>query len=480
MIRKKIKMLKSQDKNLEFINPKNIDDKFISLFNKPGPYYSSYPILGNWKDIAQTSINYEKSLQDFFTKNPNKPTTLYVHIPYCAKLCYYCSCRMHISNNRNVINSFVQLLIKEIVMLSDLFKRNKITPNIKEIHLGGGTPSHLSIQEIQEILKNLENFVSFKNLNEFSMEIDPRTVKNEDFVEYAKLGVDRISFGVQDFDPGVQKKINRVQPYELVKKLMDSELRKHFKGVNFDLLYGLPCQTLETFSNTIELTKKLSPDRITLIKYAHIPNKRKHLNLIKDEDLPKPELLPIMFSDSAKKLIEADYSWVGIDHFAKKGDELAIAKKKGKVYRNFGGETPGYTKDMISLGPTSTSGFGEYYFQSTYDLNEYRDTVKLGKFPISKSYLLSQDDIIRRECNFHLQCNQRLDIKEINLKFDIDFSNYFKNEIIKLQELEKQKMLIITKDQIKVTTLGRYFVRHICQVFDTFFDQSKKYEVHGN
>ena len=221
------------------------------------------------------------------------------------------------------------------------------------------------------------------------MEIDPRTVSYDHFKEYKKLGVDRISFGVQDFDPIVQKKINREQPYEMIEKLMTHQLRKYFKGVNFDLLFGLPAQTIQTFQKTIELTKKLSPERITLIKYAHIPQKRKHLRMIHEEDLPPEKDLPAMFLNSTESLIEDGYSWVGIDHFAKKHDALSIAKEKGKVYRNFGGETPGYTKDMIALGPTSTSGFGNSYYQSTYDLIEYSKFVINGQFPINKKYILS-------------------------------------------------------------------------------------------
>ena len=260
---------------------------------------------------------------------------------------------------------------------------------------------------------------------------------------------------------------------------MRENLTKYFKGVNFDLLYGLPSQTKETFSNTIELTKKLSPERITLIRYAHIPNKVKHMKMIKEEDLPDQNDLPIIFMDSTKKLIEAGYEWVGIDHF-KKNDELSIAKKNGKVYRNFGGETPGYTKDMISLGPTSTSGFGNYYFQNTYNLKEYKEIVNSGKFPISRGYVLNKDDIIRRECNFSLQCNQVLDINYISEKYKIDFKNYFKKEIQQLAKKQDLGMLNLNNDYIKVTTYGRYFVRHICQIFDTFFDYNKEYEIHGN
>ena len=464
----------------EFINSSFINQNFKDLFNKPGPYYNCYPILGNWKNYSEIKVDYRKSVIDFFKNNNDKPISLYLHIPYCAKLCYYCCCRLHVSNNRQVINNFVKALIKEINLFNDLLKENNLNLNIKDIHFGGGTPSHLTVLEIEEIIQNLKKFIDFKNLTEFSMEIDPRIVEPENFKIYSKLGIDRISFGVQDFDPLVQKKINREQPFELIEKLMKDNLNKYFKGVNFDLLYGLPAQTRDTFNKTIELTKQLSPERITLIKYAHIPNKVKHMRMIKEEDLPDKNDLPLIFMDSTQKLIEAGYEWVGIDHFAKKTDELSIAKKNGKVYRNFGGETPGYTKDMISLGPTSTSGFGNYYFQNTYDLKEYMQIVNSGEFPISRGYSLSKDDVIRRECNFSLQCNQILDFNLISNKYEINFSNYFKKELEEFRKKQDEGMLKINDNCMKVTTYGRYFVRQLCQIFDTFFDYTKEYEIHGN
>ena len=463
----------------EYIEPSQISDSFISLFNKPGPYYSSYPVLGEWKNI-QKNIDYINALKTFFKNDPNRPLYLYLHIPYCAKLCYYCSCRIHISNKRETINSFVMSLLKEINMLNNFFKENNISPNFKEVHLGGGTPSHLTTDEIKLIVDGLNQFVNIKKLKEFSMEIDPRTVNFDDFDDYASFGVDRISFGVQDFDKNVQEKINRIQPFKLIEKIIKQEIQKKFKGVNFDLLYGLPGQTMETFRETIRLTKLLSPERITLIKYAHIPNIRKHMRMIKDSDLPSEKDLPVMFVESTEALIEAGYSWVGIDHFAKNNDELAIAKKNKKVYRNFGGETPGFTKDIISLGPTSTSSFGENYFQATYSLPEYKNNIENNIFPISKHYKLSRDDVIRRTCNFSLQCNQILDIKSINKKYNINFAEYFKEEIPKIKLLEEKGFLSYNNDFILVKTLGRYFIRHICQIFDTFLDDDASYQIHGN
>jgi len=470
-------MLKNNT-SYNYIQSSKIDKDFIALFNKPGSYYSSYPGLGEWKNI-QNNSNYINAMRLFFEENPNRPLYLYLHIPYCAKLCYYCCCSVSISNKRETINSFVMSLLKEINMLNNFFKKNNISPNFQEIHLGGGTPSHLTTDELQLIMDGLNQFVDINNLKEFSMEIDPRTVNFDDFDYYASLGIDRISFGVQDFNSGVQEKINRVQPFKLIEDLMKQEINKKFKGVNFDLLFGLPGQTLETFRETIRLTKLLSPERITLIKYAHIPNIVKHMKMIKNSDLPKEEELPYMFVESAESLINDGYSWVGIDHFAKADDELAIAKKNKTVYRNFGGETPGYTKDIISLGPSSTSAFGNHYFQAIHNLREYKDNVENNIFPISKHHELSEDDIIRRACNFSLQCNQILDINFINEEYNINFDEYFKKEISQLIALEKKGFLTYSDNIILVTTLSRYFVRHICRIFDVYLIDGSIYKIHG-
>ena len=458
----------------------SLNREFVNLFNKPGPYYSSYPTLNNWKKIDSTShFNYFSYLKNFFINNPDEKIYLYLHIPYCAQLCYYCACNIHISNNRQKINTFVESLLKEIKLYEDFFSKNGIKPNFTEVHLGGGTPSHLTTDELSQIVEALSKFVNISKLKEFAMEIDPRTVNEDHFDKYANLGVDRISFGVQDFDENVQKKINRVQPFKLVKQLMNSHLKKKFKGVNFDLLYGLPGQTKKTFEKTIELTNELKPERITLIKYAHIPNRRKHMKMIDENDLPEEKFLPEMFVNSTNYLIKNDYEWIGIDHFAVKNDDLTLAKNNKNVKRNFGGETPGFSDHILGLGPTSTSALGNFYAQSTYDLKEYIKSIETNVIPICKFYKLSLEDEIRRYCNYEIQCNQFLDFNKIKKKFNIDFLSYFSNQIIELREFEKKGFITINENNIEVNLLGRFFVRHICQVFDKFLEGKANYEIHG-
>jgi oxygen-independent coproporphyrinogen-3 oxidase len=286
------------------------------------------------------------------------------------------------------------------------------------------------------------------------MEIDPRTVEAGDLEFYASFGITRISFGVQDFDPHVQKAINREQPASMVEALLRE--RHLFKGVNFDLLYGLPKQTHETIAETVRLTKWLSPERITLLKYCHAPELRRHMKLINVSDLPSPDELPLMFLDITENLTESGYQWIGIDHFAKLTDDLAVAAQRGTLNRNFNGFIPGRTKDLIGIGPTSTGAFGDTYSQSIYELPAYYKAVSEGRFPVLRGYRMTKDDLLRREVIFSLLCRQEVDLNKYN--------GYFERERKLLQGIPE---LVLSRDGlIRVTKWGRVLLRSICKVFD--------------
>ncbi len=449
------------------------------FFNEKGPYYTSYPTRGEWKQPFSHSY-YLECLKDFFNEEGvDAPLHLYIHIPYCAKLCFYCICNIQVTNSDEKKQKFVDVLLQEIQMLSNFFQTNKIQPNIREIHFGGGTPSHLSHAQLQQIVNILKQFVSFASLDEFAMEIDPRTVSQEDLEYYSSFGVHRISFGVQDFDPKVQKAINRIQPKELVENLISGPIRKNFRSLNFDLLYGLPLQTRETFRETVRITNSLRPDRVTLLKYAHVPDVRKHMKAIKSADLPPEDDLPHMFYDAITGLREGGYSWIGIDNFALPTDSLAQAQEKGTVGRNFGGFTPGRTKHLIGLGPSTTSSFGRFYCQTTSNVEEYMEIVQKQNLPVTHGYVLNDDDEIRREVILSLICKMGVDYTKINDAYQIDFRFYFKDE---LEALAKNHVsngnLVIHKDKIEVTSMGRYFVRNICKTFDVFH-RNKDYKIYG-
>lgn len=437
-----------------------IQDKLLD----PGPYYTSYPTLGLWlKKINNQS--YKNYLVEYFqAEGKSKPVHLYIHIPFCAKLCWYCVCNIVVTNNREKIQYFLDYLLKEIDLLAALFKENNIKPRITEIHFGGGTPSHLYEDQFNELVEKLKSILDFASVQEVTMEIDPRTTTRESLRSFASMGVTRISFGVQDFDLKVQEAINRVQPPEMIDELLTTEIRSLFKGVNFDLLYGLPFQSRKSFQNTIDLVKKFSPERITLLKYAHLPDLRRHMKLIKESDLPGENELPDMFIDAVLSLTEAGYKWVGIDNFAKSTDDLALAANEKKVWRTFNGFTPGRTKDMIGLGPTSTAAFGNYYVQNVYELKEYYACLDMEEFPTLRGYVMNTKDLIIRDVIFGLLCNLEINFESINKKFQIDFIDYFKDELQTLDGFTD--FLDISPNDIKIKAYGQFFLRKICRVFD--------------
>lgn len=447
----------------------------LNRFNEAGPYYTSYPSLGQWSNDF-THNEYENALKDFLTgKEKDSPLHIYLHIPFCAKLCWYCICNIVISNDRDKIQFFLDYMLREIDLLRGFFERNGLKPNIKEIQFGGGTPSHLDNDQFTQLVDRLNTLVDFKTLDEVTMEIDPRTTTQENLRHFASKGVTRISFGIQDFNPEVQKAINRVQPPEMIDALLTSEIRALFSGVNFDLLYGLPLQTRETIRNTIELVKKFHPDRITLLKYAHVPELRKHMKLIKDDELPPVGELPVMFVDIVQDLLDHGYDWIGLDHFARSADDLAKAAEKKTVWRTFNGFTPGRAHNIIGLGPTTTGAFGRYYNQSVYDFSEYYKAIDAGHFPIFRGYKMSDDDLIRREVIFRLLCDHKVDFTHIGEKYDVNGPEYFRNELERLSSgFSDDGLVKVKNDAVEVTTYGRFLIRNLCKVFDNFADKNPR------
>lgn len=406
----------------------------LRSFNSEGHYYTSYPSLNHWSDFGHH--DYAQALE-----RHQGPLHLYLHIPYCAKLCWYCICNITVSNDRGKIQHFLDHLLREI----DLLKPFK--PDIRDLHFGGGTPSHLDRAQFSALCDKLNQLCDLKSLDEVAMEIDPRTVSREDLEHYASHGVTRISFGIQDFDAKVQEAINRVQPYEMVQDLLPKSIRSLFQGINFDLLYGLPHQSLETIDKTISQVLQFRPERITLLKYCHAPELRKHMKLINVTDLPPAEELPVMFVNIVQRLIDNGYIWVGLDHFCLPTDSLAK-----KVGRTFNGFTSGSTQ-MIGIGPTTTGVFGDIYCQAAYDLNDYYNAINRGEFPIFRGYRMTEDDMARRRVIFELLCKQW-----------VGLGNYFENELEILSQMPE--LCTVDGNVVTVTTYGRVLLRNLCKVFD--------------
>ncbi len=469
-------MLKSQTNPL---SSEIIESQFIDLFNQKGPYYTSYPTLGLWSDEYKTK-SYQEGLKDLFRQEGScVPIALYIHIPYCAKLCWYCICNLKITNNRNKIQEFTDHLLREMEMLRIFFDQMSIAPNIKEIHLGGGTPSHLDNKQFSQLIDGIAKLVSIDDLSEFAMEIDPRTSSQEDLEFYGEKGVTRISFGVQDFSPDVQKAINRVQPFEMVKNLLSPKIRELFTGVNFDLLYGLPKQTEDTFAETLDQVRDLSPDRVTLLKYAHVPEVRRHMKMISESDLPQMNILPTIFSGAVDFFLQHNYEWIGIDNFAKKADILAEAAREKTIGRDFNGWNTGKANHLIGLGPSSTSAFGTDYAQAVYGTEEYFQSITNGEFPILRGYKMTNDDLVRRQVIFDLICNQKVDFERIGEKYNLEFKRYFQEELADFKNKFLQRDFIEYKaDGLEITFRGRFFLRSIVKVFDKHW-RLKDYEITG-
>lgn len=436
-------------------------EKYLSI---RGPYYTAFPSPGLWLEEF-TSEDYENILKEILLEKPDLPLQLYVHFPFCKRQCFYCQCFQIVPQNESEVRRLMQYLFKEIDLLLGLFNRNSIKPNFTEIHLGGGSPSYMSEDLFDAIIDKMGSFIDLENVSEFAIEIDPRTVTKEKIKHYHKKGVNRISFGIQDIDPEVQKAINRVQPVSLIEDLL--QVRHLFKGVNFDLIYGLPKQTRASLRKSLETIVRLSPDRIAFSTLGHRPDVFKHNRLIKESDLPGWIEKAHMWEDSLPFFLENGYERIGMDHFAKPDDELTWAKKNKKLYRNLMGYSPGRFEDNIAIGPSGMTRIVNYYFGNSYDLPDYCSAIGNKRFPIFRGYRLSKDTMLRRDIMNLIMLYYHLDFSFIENKYGINFNEYFGKELNALDEFVQLGVLEITDNYFTVTPLlGDYFLRHLCMVFD--------------
>ena len=448
--------------------------KLVAKYPLTGPYYTSYPSVGQW-DGQFKDEKFTSALDNLFASNKNAPLSLYLHYPFCPELCTYCSCHVIISNDQERMDHFLSYIFKEIDILQDYFKSRSITPNIKEVHLGGGSPSVISRKGFERLVAKLGILVDVKTLKHFAIEVDVRTVDKEMMDFYHDQGINRVSFGVQDFNPDVQEAVNRIQPVEMVETVIPPDVRKKFKSINFDILWGLPFQTRETFRETISTLKRISPDRVTLLHYGHFPDIFKHQVKINKLDIPS-EFERFMFNIEAITDLESSgYEWIGLDHIAKKNDEMVGWKNDHRLNRGFIGYTCEY-KNLIGLGPSALSSFGKYFGQNTYGLSDYYAAVDKGVFPTFRGYECSFDILIRSKVISELINYSFLDFKDIENEFEVEFHNYFDHELGRMDELVDDGLIELTESSIKVTTMGRYFVRHICMVFDIFLQKNSAHK----
>jgi oxygen-independent coproporphyrinogen-3 oxidase len=441
-----------------------ISEPLIRRFDSLGPRYTSYPTADRFHDRFDEAA-YIGHLQARVNDHARPPLSVYVHLPFCASLCYYCACNKIITKDHGRSAKYLRYLAKELALLAPhLGGRQRCV----QLHLGGGTPTFLNDDELAQLMEMLHQHFDFAPDAEIAIEIDPRTVRPGMLAKLAALGFNRTSLGVQDFDPDVQQTIHRVQPVEMVEQAVNQSRAAGFASINFDLIYGLPKQNVASFTQTLDQVIRLSPERIALYNYAHLPSRFKAQRRIGDHTLPSAEERLQIFMLSLKRLLDAGYVYIGLDHFAKPDDELAQAMARRELHRNFQGYTTHAECDMIAIGLSSISKVGASYSQSVRTLDEYYAKLDEGQLPLEKGYSLSPDDVLRRRVMMDLMCSGPLDFAAIGREFGIVVNDYFAAELARLAPYAVEGLLEIKPDGITILPRGRMFVRAFAMVFDRF------------
>ena len=441
-----------------------ISEQLLQRFDVPGPRYTSYPTADRFVE-AFSEADYVQALAQRRVASMALPLSLYVHVPFCESVCYYCACNKVITKHHDRAAEYLRYLAREVELQVAHFGRGH---SVSQLHLGGGSPTFLSDGELSDLMAMLRRSFTLVAGGEYSVEVDPRTVTPERLRHLYQLGFNRLSFGVQDFDPVVQKAVHRVQPAEQVFSLVEAAREIGFESLNVDLIYGLPCQTPESFSRTLQQVKALRPDRIALYAYAHLPARFKPQRRIVAAELPSAADKLTMLSRSLDAFSDAGYVYVGMDHFALPGDALAVAKRQGRLHRNFQGYSTQPDCDLIALGVSAIGRVGATYSQNAKTLDEYYDALNQGRLPIVRGLAVTRDDLLRRAVIMALMCQGQVLYESIELGHLVEFQQYFARELEALQDLQAQGLVRLDATGIQVTGTGWYLVRAIAMVFDRY------------
>jgi oxygen-independent coproporphyrinogen III oxidase len=447
----------------------NIDLDLVKKYDRPGPRYTSYPTAPQFHDGFKSENYLDEVIRTNNLENP-PDLSLYFHIPFCDTLCYFCGCNMIISRNRGRIKEYVNYLKNEIDLLRTYLKQNR---KVSQLHWGGGTPTHLMPNEIKDLITYINQNFEFVENPENGCEIDPRELTFDHLAALREGGFNRISMGVQDFDPKVQEAVNRIQPEALTRQVVDWVRELKFHSINLDLIYGLPFQTVSEFEKSVDAIIDISPDRVALFNYAHVPWMKKHMALIQEKDLPSPEEKLQILKMSVEKLTSAGYEFIGMDHFAKPDDELSKAFHEKKLYRNFQGYSTNAGTDLYAMGITSISQFGNVYAQNYKTEKEYFEALNEGIFPTMKGYTMNEDDIIRKEVIMRIMCDFELDFASIENKFNINFEEYFAYGLNNFDELISDGLVEIKDRKIHIAEMGRLLIRNVAMNFDGFLERKE-------
>ena len=447
-----------------------IDPVLIRKYDTGGPRYTSYPTADRFVEAFG-----EAALRDWLGRRNigaiAQRLSIYVHLPFCATLCYYCACNKVITRDRSKSAKYIKYLDKELELVA---RAEGATQPITQLHWGGGTPTFLSDDEMTELMASLTRRYPLEEDAEVSIEVDPRSVAAGRMETLARLGFNRVSLGVQDFDPAVQQAVHRIQPESETRRVLEEARAAGFRSVNFDLIYGLPRQTLDSFSRTLETTLAMQPDRIALYNYAHLPTLFKPQRRIAAAELPSPEVKLQLMTLAIGALTRAGYVYIGMDHFALPDDELAQAQRQGRLHRNFQGYSTRKDADLIGLGVSAIGRVGPTYYQNAKSLDEYYARLDDGLLPVARGLELTADDLVRRAVIQALMCHFRVSIESIELAHLVDFEKYFAVELEQLRRLADEGLVEVGDEWIAITPRGRLLVRAICMVFDRYLRERER------
>jgi oxygen-independent coproporphyrinogen-3 oxidase len=448
----------------------HIDVALLKKYDRPGPRYTSYPTAPLFQP-SFTAADFAAEIRATNTPGTNADISLYYHFPFCDTLCYFCGCTMLVTRDRNRIDEYLRYLKMEMALVAPLIAPDR---KVTQLHWGGGTPTHLSPDQITDIAATIRNAFRFAPDAECSVEIDPRELDREHLEALSAAGFNRMSMGVQDFEYVVQSAVNRIQPEAVSRQVYDWARELGFSSINIDLMYGLPHQTLASFERTIRGVLTYGPDRIAVFNYAHVPWLKPHMKLIQQSDLPSPEEKLDILKMTIELLTSSGYDYIGMDHFARPDDELSRARIGRTLYRNFQGYSTKAGADLYGFGMSSISQFTNIYAQNTKTLGEYYKALDAGSLATHVGYRMTPDDHIRKYVIMRLMCDLELDIPAVEKRFGIDFSEYFAPAIAALVPLEEDGLVECTGDRITVIGPGRLLLRNIAMCFDAYLERMGK------
>lgn len=442
------------------------DCDLIRRYDQAGPRYTSYPTADRFDDSFGYR-DYLHAVAGLRTRGGARPLSLYLHIPFCDTVCYYCACNKVVTKNREKAATYLAYLKREIAMQAALLSSSS---EVEQLHFGGGTPTYLSDEQMEDLTSYLRRTFRFAPdaAGEYAIEVDPRTVSPARVHSLRRQGFNRISLGVQDFDADVQRAVNRVQPESDTRAVIDAARAAGFRSVSIDLIYGLPKQTLDTMRATLDKVVAASPDRIAVYHYAHMPHLFKPQRRIIDAEMPDSATKLAMLQLCIERLGAAGYVYIGMDHFAKPDDDLAVAQRQGRLHRNFQGYSTHADTDLVACGVSAIGAVGATYSQNVKTLDAYYDLLDQNELPVARGARLGVDDLLRRSLIQKLMCQFEVSIPALEQAFPIVFRDYFAPELARLRKMEEDGLLTIGAEWLTVSSKGRLLIRNICMVFDRY------------